>query len=888
MKRNVQRFLLAFLLITCFVQGYAETDINIEQLKDLKEKGMISEEDYNIIFSEINGTLENEQLYDLNVNGALIDNRFKSIIKGDTMYLPLFRFIETLGFFNLTQTQEEAILSLNNELVISIDKISNKLSVLTNKALSRKISYEKDYLIKENGDYYLRADLFQEIFLSSLVAEKNNSTIRMRLGFNTPEEMAILFSLKQEEVKKAIESNEVIYVNTPKMFELGNARIELYQYFNKEAGNKSYDTDWEGSLEYQGALLYGNLTTSYNLKEKTIGDVEIEYENIIEDHNLKIGAYSVGEKSRELGFSLRKDKGYYELGKKIIIDEDVPIGSRVELLYMGYPIEVQDAENGRVVFNNNQIRSNRNYQLKIYLPSGDVETRFINTVQDYNQQNKGEIEYDVLVREDHDSKRYKWDTNVYYGFTDNLTVGIGHKRSPEEVKEEYKFLDEARIELTYSNQQTGTSYPTTIRIGTDQTLTKGEDNNDQRYDERFKYDALVEVRTNDWLVKTELEKHGPFYTEEYINRNKIEYNAFNNLTLAYEYELRKLRSGGTSDENIFTAYFDKGLTSNLLFSSEIKISDKGAEEYRADFFYNGFKSFNINWKNTWSEKASNYETELELYSNDFYGMLDYSLGLKYSERHKERLTFNFTIDYDNFLKITGRAGEKGSRELKAGIDKVVDLKSITTPLDDIDATRVKVVSFVDSNDNNIYDDGEVKVDNVEVKIGTQTQITDEFGEAMFYGIPNKVLLNLNPTIRKPSYSLGNNIIKVRGTATSTIEAYLPIKPMLTLIGTVNVDKSLNLSLEQLQEIYSNLLISIKNLKGEELEVSMPDESGSFIISNIFPEEYIFDIKYIGNKLNLLNQKQNLKLSFTDSSSIEVVLNLSDKSISIDQVIENEL
>ena len=120
-------------------------------------------------------------------------------------------------------------------------------------------------------------------------------------------------------------------------------------------------------------------------------------------------------------------------------------------------------------------------------------------------------------------------------------------------------------------------------------------------------------------------------------------------------------------------------------------------------FYTGLSDFNISWKNSWKKRIADYETELELYNNSYRGLLDYSFSLKYSEQLKERAVFSFTLDYENFLKISGRASEKGQRELRVGIDKVVDLKNIKAPIESLDTCRVKVITFIDSNDNNIYD-----------------------------------------------------------------------------------------------------------------------------------------------------------------------------------------
>ena len=887
MKQNIRKFMVLILLIAQFSQGYAEEDITVDQLNIMKEKGMISQEDYDILIADISGILENEELYKLNINGVLIDDKFKVLLKGDTMYFPVFRFFELLGFFNLKQTQDEAIASLNDGLTVILNKNKQTITLPKNKDLMKKIANEENYIFRELDEYFLREDIFKDIFLNYLSVEKRSATIKMSLSFNTPEEATILFNLRQEDIKKELEKYEIIYMNNQKFFEIGNARLQICQNFDKAAGENGYKKDWEGFLEYQGAFLYGNLTTSYDFKEKQVGDIEIEYEDMIKDHNLKVGGYQTTNDSREFGFSLRKDKGYYELGKKFIISENVPIGSKVELIYMGYPIEVKEAENGKVTFDNNLIRSDRSYQLKIYTPNGDTETRYIDTAQNYNQQNKGEIEYNILFREDYESKKYHWDARAYYGITSEFTIGLGNKRAPEKINKKYNFLDEGRLELTYTDQIYNGAYPITLRIGNDHTFTKGEDDNNKKYSERYKYDGLAQVNINNWRLKTELDEYGKFYEEKSKYKYEIEYSGFNNLTFGYEYEIKDFGNGRKEDENKYKIYYDKGLTTNLLLSSEVRINDKKDEEYRLEFFYTGFSNFNINWKNLWKKNITDYETELEMYSNDFYGIIDYSFSIKYSEQLKERASLSFTIDYENFLKITGEAGEKGRRSLKAGIDRVIDLKNIKASIDNIDSSRIKVISFIDGNDNNIYDEGETRIDNVEVKIGNQNLVTNDMGEAIFYGVSNDMLINLQPRIRKPSYSLGKNIIKVKGRATSTIEAYIPVKPMLTLNGSVELDKSLKLSPESIQSLYSEILIRVKDIKGNEIELTMPDETGHFMVSGIFPDKYFLEIKYTGDKFNLPELKEKLELVYINNFSPKVVLNITDEKFSLNKFLKGE-
>ncbi|MGL4903476.1 MAG: hypothetical protein ACRC3I_10470 [Cetobacterium sp.] len=226
------------------------------------------------------------------------------------------------------------------------------------------------------------------------------------------------------------------------------------------------------------------------------------------------------------------------------------------------------------------------------------------------------------------------------------------------------------------------------------------------------------------------------------------------------------------------------------------------------------------------------------------------------------------------------AGKNGEQNYKLGIDKVVDLKDITRNVESMNSSRVKVIAFVDENSNNIYDSGEKLVDNVEIKIGSQTEVTGDEGEAYFFGVPNGILYDLNPKIRKPSYSLGSNKIAVRGTNTGTIEAFIPLKAMITLSGVFIVDEKLNLSDDDIKDIYDNTIIKIKDKEGKILENTIPDESGIFYVSGLFTESYSVEITYLGDKLNIPPLIETIDLKYIEAKDNEIVLKFREKGIAL--------
>lgn len=90
MKKYFWKYLLIFFLIFPF--SYSEEEISLNELKELKEKGLLSQEDFEIILAEKMGTLENYELYKLSINGTLANDRYKVLIKGKDMYFSIFDF----------------------------------------------------------------------------------------------------------------------------------------------------------------------------------------------------------------------------------------------------------------------------------------------------------------------------------------------------------------------------------------------------------------------------------------------------------------------------------------------------------------------------------------------------------------------------------------------------------------------------------------------------------------------------------------------------------------------------------------------------------------------------------------------------------------------------
>lgn len=865
MQKTYSRFLMNLLGagLILFTTTYS-IDYSLEDLEIFKAQNLITEEEYEVLKAELEGTslINDEMVYSVIVNGRVRGTHLKLLKKDSYDYIPLIEFLDIIRFKNYDFEKNRISMKVGKELhKIDIDW-EQKVATLSDP--NRKIQFNESAILKEGNEIYVEIELFKEIFTNSLEIDTKKLLLKTQLTFSTPFEIDTSLENRLDNEFTRENKNEIIYTNKNRLFDIGYMRFNVQGELSKSKG-ENFEAGWTGDLEYQGNLLYGELTTSYDVKEKMLGDTYLYYPEIYKNHSLEFGSYGTVE--RELGLSLKKEKGYFYVGKDIVIRENVPIGSRVELLYLGFPIAVQYAENGIVEFQNSEIKNDREYTLRVYEPNGKIYTIDINTAVDFRQQNKGEIEYDFKIREDHDSKKYASEGNIYYGLTENLTLGTGYIRSIDTSNEKIDYLDLFNAEAVYSNYVFRMPY--TLVLG-------GEKGKEQRTKEYLE----AQIQINNFKLRTEHQNFGLYYDLKTVRSYTIEYNPGNGYSIDSNYYINDYYNEGTEKNYDIGVSIYKNLMRDLLVTGEYSTGNSDGDEYSINLYYTGLHYINTRLNNRWSDNGKDFESVLTLMNKNLWDALDFSIEFSYSNRDESRFTFRFDLNYDNWLSAGMFAGKNGEQNYKLGVDKVVDLKDITRNVESMNSSRVKVIAFVDENGNNIYDSGEKLVDNVEIKIGSQTEVTGDEGEAYFFGVPNGILYDLNPKIRKPSYSLGSNKIVVRGTNTGTIEAFIPLKAMVTLSGVFIVDEKLNLSDDDIKDIYDNTIIKIKDKDGKILENTIPDESGIFYVSGLFTESYSVEITYLGDKLNIPPLIETIDLKYIEAKDNEIVLKFREKGIAL--------
>ena len=204
---------------------------------------------------------------------------------------------------------------------------------------------------------------------------------------------------------------------------------------------------------------------------------------------------------------------------------------------MGFPIDVKDSENGVVEFLNSEIKGDREYLLKIYKPSGKIEFKKISTISDYNQQNKGQIEYNIDIKEDDESGKVRSDSKMYYGLTNNTTVGLGYKREVEKINDKYEYLESGKFELIYNNFLFNYPY---ILVAEEKRVFNNIYDEQNKRNTREKKNRIFkgQIDIAKIRLKIENENRDRYYSDKRKNSYSIEYRPLNGLEFEYEYEKR--------------------------------------------------------------------------------------------------------------------------------------------------------------------------------------------------------------------------------------------------------------------------------------------------------------------------------------------------------------
>ncbi|MGL5191912.1 MAG: hypothetical protein ACRC7S_19925 [Cetobacterium sp.] len=826
-------------------------DISLEQLELLKDRGAISLDDYEFLKDELEGRLEEKHTFTLFINRNQISSNFPIVYKNNKTFLSLQRYFENINYRNFTFTNNILDLTIGEEL----HKIMINFNTLKITGSERTNFTENDFYF-ENEELFLDSVLFSDIFLNAIDIDYNNTRISMSTKYTIPNEINRLLRVQEGKINDDRNLTNFYYTNSRELFNLGYMRFNLEKTFIKNEGSKS--DDWDGYLEYQGSFLYGELTTEYNLKDGTLTGANLYYPNLPYNHYLEIYGDKNNDGRWKKSILFQKDKGYYEDGKQFVIRENVPIGSRVELVYLGATIDIAYEENGVVEFRNSELKDDREYLLRIHTKDGRRLTQVIKTNDDFNQQNQGEFQYRFFGTETDLDNKNNYDTAIYYGITDHFTVGTNYFKTYEEVDNRNTYIERAGGELIYSNLFKSHAY--SIVLKGEQLLSP------EKFEREHTFEGLAQMKFKKFKIRYEDGHFSDYYDEKRSRRATLEYNPSSYLSLDYSYAWVDEWDGTKNEGSEISAEIAKSFKS-LLTTMQFERDLNSENRYSLNFYYTGYRDYSVKWSNSITEKGNDLESTLSIFNRARQNGIDYSFEISYNEQDKEKFTFRVNIDYDNWFKFDMNSKDNGDYDISVGLDRVVDLKNITKPLDSLDTSRVKVITYLDINNNDKFDKNEEYIGDVEVEIDGVKKVTSYSEPTYFFGVPNNILYNLNPIVKRPSYDIVKSKFSLKGKGGGDIEVLIPIKPLFSIAGSVSIaDKSLNTT-----DIYEGIVVKVFDSENKLISTMLPDFSGFFDFSGLETGKYKIEISSFKIE-SIENLTKEIEISY-DSSNNSTVFEL---------------
>ena len=142
-------------------------------------------------------------------------------------------------------------------LGLDLDKVMINFNTLKVTGTTPTTFTQKDFFFKDD-ELFLESNFFSNILLKGIEIDYGKTQVSMISKYTLPDEIVHLFKSKESDLQRKKEINDFLYTNARELFNLGYMRVNLDKTFTKNEGNEKHD--WDGFLEYQGPLFYGEFT----------------------------------------------------------------------------------------------------------------------------------------------------------------------------------------------------------------------------------------------------------------------------------------------------------------------------------------------------------------------------------------------------------------------------------------------------------------------------------------------------------------------------------------------------------------------------------------------------------------------------------------------------
>ena len=164
-----------------------------------------------------------------------------------------------------------------------------------------------------------------------------------------------------------------------------------------------------------------------------------------------------------------------------------------------------------------------------------------------------------------------------------------------------------------------------------------------------------------------------------------------------------------------------------------------------------------------------------------------------------------------------------------------------------------------------------------MEINGEKKVTTSKEPTYFYGVPNNILYNLNPIVRRPSFDVINSTFSLKGKGGGDIEAYIPIKPLFSIVGQLSLDKSYS----NAENIYDGIVIKIFDSNNKVISNIVPDFMGYYDVSSLIAGKYFIEISSFKNSsIEPLKTEVNIAYDILKSNTYQLNTHLLNNKIEV--------
>lgn len=665
--------------------------------------------------------------------------------------------------------------------------------------------------------------------------------------------------------------------------------------------NSLKDGENKISVEYGTQLLYGDFYMDYSIEpESSVKSYNLTYNDVYRENDVILGDFYIktpdflNVSGMVEGVSFGEKNTYSStVGNVTTIKGEAQGADIIELYQGGILLDYQRPTEKNFIFEVRDRNYGGDYVLKIYYTNGQIETRKVYTVGDSKLLGKNEWDYNLQLGTDRDNGKKQSVNEVSYGVSKNLTLGFGVLNLESEKNREYSILkNEFIYKLNMSNR-----YPLLVNYQNFYEYDKEENSYEIRINQKIKEYILIlkYFKYSNYIAEENDTKE---YTSIGISRDFI----WSRVGFGYQEELKNNQKD--KETGYYISLENRSMANFSLFlDAEVTNRENNQKSYSINpgVSYGGMSGFTVIFQ-TNIEKDKKIKTDYSLKilgrRKEFRSTgLEYMLGteMKYSDEDKSRFTVDFTIYLDRniYIELPTSRREDGGVDMGITVEKTFDLSNLKRDVGDrqVDNSWIYGKVYIDSNDNDIYDEGETTLPDVTIIVDGKRAVSDSNGEYIIQGLLplEKYKIQVDRKSIDPMLTQVNDKKRVQTRASIGTRYNVGVQAVSMVTGNINPGD--NISSKELIRILSMTNVILEK-DGELYQEIDPEFDGMFFFENVLPGKYEMRFKYLGSDNIEFSEEKldvNIELAHEDEGEYfegyDVVVNKYDKELIENNTIE---